>query len=262
MALVSDLVSAIAEVEGIPEPTVALAARHAREAGLLSQGARGRNAPRATVTDCANLLIGVNASGCVVKDTPAAIETYRHLQVCLVHGGQTIRDDVAIYSDIHHEDLVFLKESRWRTFGDIFEAVIKRFIKGDLEAFVLKEASKYIGSPHIEDMKREVGDDKAALAERIVASARNLASTVRFEFSFRRPIPSVELRISRGDGARREVLAEAHFLLSDKDILAGKASFRGDRREVTTIGYATMLRVAEVMRDGASGPRFILSDLE
>lgn len=262
MALVSDLVSAIAEVEGIPEPTVALAARHAREAGLLSQGARGRNAPRATVTDCANLLIGVNASGCVVKDTPAAIESYRRLQLRSVHGGVTLREDSAIYSDICHEDLKFLEESRWRTFGDVFEAIIERFIKGDLEAFILKEASKYIGPPHIEDMKREVGDDKAALTERIIAASRSLASMVTFEFSFRRPIPLVKLRISHGHGVREDLLAEAHFLLSDEDILSGKANFWGDRREVTTIGYNTMLRVAEVMRDGASGHRFILSDLE
>lgn len=78
MAVITDLVQVIASVEGLDEVTVGVFARHVREAGLISQRGRGRNAAKMTVQDAANLLIAVNASG-YAKDGPEAVATYRAL---------------------------------------------------------------------------------------------------------------------------------------------------------------------------------------
>lgn len=241
MALISDLVSAIAEVEGVPDATVSLAARYAREAGFLSQGARGRNAPRATVGDCANLLIAVNANGCTVKDAPQAIKTYRQLELHTAHGGQDVRQHAVEFRRIEREKLRFL-DRRDATFGDMLEAIIDRFIGGELEAFMLEEASRYVRT---ERVRAELGDDEDAIQKHIIDSARRLLrlGIVTFDVRFYRPSPYAELGIARSVGPTKETLAGANFLLAEpiKD-------YGGDRRDVTTIGCATFLKVAEVMR--------------
>ena len=76
MALLSDLVRVVAKVEGLEEVSVGIFARHAREAGLISQGGRGRSAAQMTVRDAANLLIAVN--GCsLAKNVPQAVQALR-----------------------------------------------------------------------------------------------------------------------------------------------------------------------------------------
>ena len=250
MALISDLVSAVAEVEGLPEATVALAARYAREAGLLSQGARGRNAPRATVADCANLLIAVNASGCVVKDAPHAIESYRRLRLHVAHGGRSERLQSVQYQDIEHDELRFLRKSEGRSFGEVLEAVIERFVGGEMETFMMGEASKYLGESFFEKAAEDLGDDKKALAERVIDSCRSLLrlDTVRFDIKFHRPTPYAELSVSRSVGATNETLASANFIVTMEDMKAGRIKGGGDRKDVTSIGYATFMKIAEVMR--------------
>lgn len=75
MALLSDLVSALAEVEGIEESFVAGVARYLREAGLVSQAGRGRGAAKMGSRDAAALLIAVNST-VLAKDAP---DTLRQL---------------------------------------------------------------------------------------------------------------------------------------------------------------------------------------
>jgi hypothetical protein len=251
MALISDLVSAIADVEGVPEATVALAARYAREAGFLSQGARGRNAPRATVADCANLLIAVNASGCLVKDAPQAIEIYRRLRLHVAHGGRSERLQSVEYQAIEHDELRFLRNSEGRSFGEVLEAIIERFIGGELETFMMGEASKYLHEPFYEKAAEDLGNNAKAVAERVVDSCRRLLrlGTVRFDISFHRPAPYAELTVSRSVGSAKETLAGASFIISDEDLDAERGNSGGDRRDVTSIGYATFMKIAEVMRE-------------
>jgi hypothetical protein len=62
LARVSDLVETLAGAQGISPGTLTLIARNAREAGLLSQGARGVNAPKATNRDAATLFLIANAT--------------------------------------------------------------------------------------------------------------------------------------------------------------------------------------------------------
>lgn len=78
MALLSELVKVISTVEGLDEVSVGIFARHAREAGLISQGGRGRSAATMTVRDATNLLIAVN--GCTLaKEVPARVPLFREL---------------------------------------------------------------------------------------------------------------------------------------------------------------------------------------
>jgi hypothetical protein len=79
MATLSDLVTAISGVTGLPESTVFAYGRFARQAGLISQKGRGRNAASMSLTDAANLLIAVAATG-VTRESGTAIETFRSLK--------------------------------------------------------------------------------------------------------------------------------------------------------------------------------------
>src|ERR1700687_3500599 len=78
MALLSELVTAVAQAEGMEEVTVGVFARHAREAGLISQAGRGRGAARMTVRDAANLIIAVNACA-LAKYVRYGVEDFRSL---------------------------------------------------------------------------------------------------------------------------------------------------------------------------------------
>lgn len=80
MALLSELVKVVADVEGLDAVSVGIFARHAREAGLIAQGGRGRSAAQMSTRDAANLLIAVNACA-YAKDVPTLVPAYRDLRV-------------------------------------------------------------------------------------------------------------------------------------------------------------------------------------
>jgi hypothetical protein len=79
LALLSDLVEAIAKVEDIDPATVGLIARYLREAGLIAMHGRGPSAARMSVTDATNLLIGVNATS-RASNAPRVVKAYRQLE--------------------------------------------------------------------------------------------------------------------------------------------------------------------------------------
>lgn len=78
MAILSDLVESIAEVEDIDPATIGLIARYIREAGLIATHGRGPSAAKMSATDAANLLIGVNATSTAVE-APRVVRAYRRL---------------------------------------------------------------------------------------------------------------------------------------------------------------------------------------
>jgi len=79
MATLSDLVTALAGVTGMPEATVFAYGRFARQAGLISQKRRGRSAASMSATDAANLLIAVGATD-VAREAGTAIKSFRTLE--------------------------------------------------------------------------------------------------------------------------------------------------------------------------------------
>jgi hypothetical protein len=78
MATLSDLVAMTAKVEGLDPGSVALYARHMREAGLIKTGGRGTSAAVMGLPDAANLLIGVNTAK-NGPEAPRAIRQFRDL---------------------------------------------------------------------------------------------------------------------------------------------------------------------------------------
>jgi hypothetical protein len=79
MATLSQLVAAIATVEGIDEERVAALARAAREHGLIRTSGRGTSAAQMSEPDAANLLIATNAAD-TARTAPGVIKEYRALQ--------------------------------------------------------------------------------------------------------------------------------------------------------------------------------------
>lgn len=79
MAVLSDLVTALAAATGLPGATVFAYGRFAREAGLISQKGRGRGAAEVTTKDAANLLLAVGATG-ITRESGNAIKSYRRLK--------------------------------------------------------------------------------------------------------------------------------------------------------------------------------------
>jgi hypothetical protein len=78
MATLSDLVSVLARVTGLPEATVFAYGRFAREAGLVSQGGRGRGGAQMTATDATNLLLALCGTR-VTREAGKAIVALRPL---------------------------------------------------------------------------------------------------------------------------------------------------------------------------------------
>src|SRR6266536_3790187 len=79
MATLSQLVTAIATVEGIDAERVAAIARAVREHGLIRTSGRGTSAAQMEERDAANLLIATNTAD-TARTAPAAVAQYRALQ--------------------------------------------------------------------------------------------------------------------------------------------------------------------------------------
>jgi hypothetical protein len=78
MATIGELATIVAEAEGVDEPTVALVARYAREAGFIQKKGRGPSAASMLTADAANLLIAVNASTSTAT-AAEVVPVYRNL---------------------------------------------------------------------------------------------------------------------------------------------------------------------------------------
>lgn len=80
MALISELIVELSVMSGVEKSSIAVVARHLREAGLLSQKGRGRGAAHASALDAARLCIALMVDG-KAKDAPEAVRDFGRL-VC------------------------------------------------------------------------------------------------------------------------------------------------------------------------------------
>jgi len=126
-ALVSStqLSECIARATGVPEATVLLHMRNVREAGILTQGGRGRSAARMTTRDAANLLIAV-AGASAVKDSVVPI--HRQAQTWVREG--TWEETLAV-----PELLALPADHR---FADAVVALLNSAASGSLEALAIE----------------------------------------------------------------------------------------------------------------------------
>lgn len=98
MPKVADLIVDMASVLRIDPKTVATYARHLREAGMLSQGGRGRGGADATELDAARLLIAIMVDG-YAKEAPQILKDFGRLKC----GGEFLAIDEN--GVLHHPDL-------------------------------------------------------------------------------------------------------------------------------------------------------------
>jgi hypothetical protein len=129
MATLSDLVKAIAEIQGLEENQVLWIARYLREDGLITQGGRGRGGAKMGARDAANLLIGINAPG-TAKQSTHFVRAFRDLPL--------IRDflspeDITEWDDLRSEEDDDWTRSFYRLapFGPALEQIINYFCEAD-----------------------------------------------------------------------------------------------------------------------------------
>ena len=108
MASPGELVRKVAEVLGVPEPTVTVHDRNLVTAGLRTKGGRGRSAAKMTTIDAANLLLAVAGSSMVKKTVPT-VEEYADLPS---RGGE-----VSKQTDAHSFDIEGNPPPTWELSG-------------------------------------------------------------------------------------------------------------------------------------------------
>lgn len=140
MAKLSALIPAVANSLGLPEKTVAIYARHLREARLISTGGRGPGGAEMTPQDCANLLVAI-LGGNLAKDAALTVQHYASLPA----GGDEQRDRWELES-FKIPELITLQERH--SFGAALEALIASAKDGHLQQ-AMAEACPTMGGYRI-----------------------------------------------------------------------------------------------------------------
>jgi hypothetical protein len=86
------LVRVMADILGIPEPTVVQHDRNLAAAGLRSKSGRGLSAARVTSLDAANLLISICAASPFGASVKESITTYERFAMLKAHRGAKLED--------------------------------------------------------------------------------------------------------------------------------------------------------------------------
>jgi hypothetical protein len=143
MAGPGEMVSALAKVLGVPEPTVAVHDRNLAIAGLRIKKGRGLSAARMTPRDVSNLLIAVMGSS-MVRDTVETVRSYSDLPLGTDLGLREVykpHDPVTIYGI--HEPQAHLwpfavpelrQLSKEHTFGAALTGMISSAVDGSLQS--------------------------------------------------------------------------------------------------------------------------------
>lgn len=131
MAKLSELMTCVAGVTGIPESDVRQFGRRAREAGYIAQGARGNAAPDMGPTDAANLLIAILGAE-YAKDAPDVIARYRSLKSEFVSEDGTPSNwiNYGETRDCIIKPKILSWFEREHTFGEALEYLIERAMLG------------------------------------------------------------------------------------------------------------------------------------
>lgn len=215
MAVISELVRAIAEIEGLEENFVSVYARSAREAGFISHHGRGRNAARMVARDAANLIIGVNSSS-LAKNVPETIREYSNL---------TLKIDQEYLIGSRTADHLGKK-------GTLF---------GDALTFLLDCDEN--GRPNSACILEEVRDPQF---KQLKPEQR---SSIRIEFDS--PAPRARIKISSLKDVRPKrspnfvINADLWYFRDQSKKLNIK---HGDRNVSTSISANTLIAVAELLR--------------
>ena len=136
MATLSNLVSALAQVTGLPEATVFAYGRFAREAGLISQAGRGLGGAQMTATDATNLLFAVCGSR-VTRDAGKAIAALRLLSGKIVESSfREIPPELKEWSQRYNSFSLEQSGETQLRLGMFVDYLIHETCNGKLEALV------------------------------------------------------------------------------------------------------------------------------
>jgi hypothetical protein len=216
MATLTDLVEAVARVEGMDTATVALFARTVREAGLIRTAGRGLSAAHMNFVDAANLLIAVNAS-MSVREAPTTVRIFRALR-CSYH---TNSDAELPHLRRDKYGWVGLRDIR---FGHALEQLLQS---------VSERASldMFLSVPLTQTISRDFAKSK-----------------VKLEIEFNKPIPLVSIDIYEQEQELADPPAFGFFFT--REDLSSPPSFKRypqDRNEKTQIGYRTVRAIADCL---------------
>jgi hypothetical protein len=279
MARLSELTAVIADVHGVPEPSVVQIARHLREAGLLSQGGRGLSAAHMTAADAANLLIAVNAAP-IAKDAPTIVSWYQGM----------ISDSPPLRVPLggNEAERRFLRSIAFvadhtATFGDGLQGLLTMAAEGKVRKFLHNVGLLHIATEPLPHEKHSgISPDfeaqrlrdrvRAALAKGSDHTLAPLRKEMNVELNrlirtgvacvlvrFGRPYPSARIEVRRGgwnfmgqpEGG--ECLINAAFRLDFEDdaIWDQEDHFHAlrflARSELVTIDQRALLAVGEVL---------------
>ncbi len=221
MATLSELADAVAAVEGIDPATVALIARYIREAGLISTGGRGPSAATMTLTDAANLLIGVNATT-TAAEAARIVPTYRELEAHHVW----LPADPADPAD---GSLI-----KYGTLGEAIEQLIYATTVGRLPKMFLNQEMPYVLQEAFDEQNARV----ALTFSKSEASASAVITPTEFDDQTQTVVVS--------EGLTRIILT---FLPPKvRGPPRKKKNRTPDRIETTTIGYRTLSAVGKLFQ--------------
>jgi hypothetical protein len=255
MATLSDLVTAVAGVIGLPEATVFAYGRFARQAGLISQKGRGRSAASMSVADATNLLIAVCATG-VTREAGAAIKTFRSLGRGRFYDFSGLSDAIVPWLEPlgikalgPGEHAVELRAN----FGRFLEHLITETVTGSISSVFRRmpvaeiprelwskwERSK---SVHLEESMELLV--KKGLVKPKAPSALEFGEDISLEVNFSRLIPAVEIEFRRMWDSPQTV-----FLITFGPERGAQSRAAHDMRLIATVTQHTLAAVGLVQAD-------------
>ena len=224
MATLTELVETIAEVEDMDPATVGLMARYIREDGLITMRGRGPSAAKMSLTDAANLLIGVNATSSAAN-VARSVRTYRKL-----HASQFLSA-----SDEHPVLML-------GTLGEAIEQLLYGAGRGELpEPFLGQE----LDWDFQEAFSR--GDVHVELGFQRPRPAARLAMLNRAEFDLPRREVNEPSVLEQWITLTTAQVKMAFLPPVPRGPPSAKKKRTGDRNEETAIGYPTLRAVGKLI---------------
>jgi hypothetical protein len=209
MATLSDLVTALAGATGLPESMVFAYGRFARQAGLISQKGRGRSAASMTLSDTANLLIAVAATG-VTREAGAAVEAFRSLKRGRLYGLNAVLSP-ALLTWLEPLGIKPLRQGQDEfelrcNFGRFLEHLITGTLTGDLATVFQNIPVAEVPSELWHEWKRSESAHldqsvdlliRQGLLKPKVPSDLVFGEDINLEIKFSRLVPAVEIEFLR-----------------------------------------------------------------
>jgi hypothetical protein len=210
MAKLSDLVSDLALRLNVEEKSIATVARYLREAGMLSQGARGVHAAQAKALDAARLIIAMMVEG-KAKDAVQRVRDFGSLVLHEWRAEEDETDEIALYDLYGFDEDPTLEQALAAVIAGYGDPLVMEVLdRNSSESFwpiirleiadwtvsatlnIRRHIFRFVHPAHLSAIASMSEDDRVATSDRIAAYAALLDRYQRGIRS-RREISSMEL---------------------------------------------------------------------